>query len=127
MTRLVPLEQKALSDMLTLAHEPVTTQSQRNAIAGAILRDVVPQWEVMYSTLGSAHLPANSPQTALRASMLRYFDDNRNLYRLTAQAVRNAPALDPIVDGKIKALRNDSRAQVAFIKTLAALNTGGHG
>ncbi|NWB96727.1 rhomboid family intramembrane serine protease [Pseudomonas gingeri] len=126
-TRLVPLEQKALSDMLVLTHEPIATQSQRNVIAEVILREVVPQWEGMYATLGSTHLPANSPQTALRASMLRYFDDNRNLYRLTAQAVRNAPALDPIVDGKIKALRNDSRDQVAFIKKLAALNTGGHG
>jgi len=116
-----PTEQKAISDMAALMREPADTQSKREAIANIILRDVAPQWDTLYAALGSARLPANSPQIALRSAMLRYFDDSRKMYRLAAVMIEHGATPDPELLVKIKVLKSDSMEQLAVIQRLVAV------
>lgn len=119
-----PAEQKAMSDLVALMHMPADTQSKRDATANKILLDVVPQWEKLYTAFDNAHLPDNSPKIALRAAMLRYFDDSRKMYRLAAILVEHGPAPDVAVLAQITALKSDSMEQIAAIKKLASTQEG---
>lgn len=110
--------------MLALMHQPVETQSERDAVANRVMQEVVPQWEKLYAAFDNVHLAANSPNTALRATLLRYFDDRRKMYRLTAILAQRGPEPDTVVQAQINALKIDAMEQVAAIKKLASTKDG---
>lgn len=117
-----PAEKKAMSDMLALMHLPANTQSDRDAIANRVMQEVVPQWEKLYASLDNAHLAINSPNTALRATLLRYFDDRRKMYRLAAILAQRGPEPDATVLAQITALKSDTIEQAAAMKRMATAN-----
>ncbi|MDB6048989.1 MAG: rhomboid family intrarane serine protease [Pseudomonas sp.] len=120
-----PAEQKAMSDMLALMHLHVDTQSERDAVANRVMQEVVPQWEKLYASFDNVHLSANSPNTALRATLLRYFDDRRKMYRLAAILAQRGPEPDATVLAQITALKSDALEQIAAINRLASTKAGG--
>jgi hypothetical protein len=77
----------------------------------------------LYASFDNAHLAADSPNLGLRATLLRYVDDRREMYRLVAILARS-PEPDTAVQAQITALKSDAMGQVAALQRLAAAKTG---
>ncbi|WP_338524763.1 rhomboid family intramembrane serine protease [Pseudomonas batumici] len=115
-----PIEQKAMKAMAILLQKPTDTPVKRAVLADIISQEVAPQWDQLYTAVDRSHLPANSPQIAVRSAMLRYFDDSRKMCRLTALMIGKGPTPDPALLAEVKTLKSDSMEQIAVLQRIAA-------
>ncbi|NML35055.1 rhomboid family intramembrane serine protease [Paraburkholderia antibiotica] len=116
---LQPAQKKTLADVIAWSHSRIASQIERDAASNRIITQLLPEWDAMYAKVESAPLPPGSRYVPLRATMLRYLDDNRRMYRLAAVLLAHPQELDAAAFAPIRALAKDAHAQIDEIKRLA--------
>jgi rhomboid protease GluP len=106
----VPLEQKAVADLKTIA-AMVRIPSRQAEVAAQIHTTVWPEWNALHETVSHAPLPAGSPRQPFRDAQLRYYDDMRQAMLVMADLATLHPNGDSSAARKLKALLEDAKRQ----------------
>lgn len=101
------------------------TRTEKDQTIRTLAQDVIPQWDKLYASFEQIHLEQRSTHVELRAAILDYLDDNRKLYRLAIELIRQDPTPDPATEAQIAVVTRDMVAHAAAIKGFASTKDSG--
>ena len=96
----------------------LASQVDRDEASNRIIREILPGWNTMYASIDQAHMPDGSPRAPLRQAMLRYIDDNRQVYRSLAIMLSHPQDIDATAMAPVLTRARDAREQAALMKKL---------
>lgn len=113
-------EAKKVSDEgVALMRGPTGTRTEKDETIRRITQDVIPQWERLYASFEHVHLQQRSAHVELRGAILDYLNDNRTLYRLAIELIKQDPTPDPATQAQLVAVTQNMAAHAAAIKRFA--------
>ncbi len=111
-------EKKAVIDTNRLfANNKAITAEQADAVATALEKNILPQWENLYQLMAQARLSRTSRQFKLQQLLLAYLGDRRNSCKLMIEGIRRNDAGLIFQAGL---LLRDSAKQLAAMRKLSS-------
>ncbi|SDR31410.1 rhomboid protease GluP [Paraburkholderia fungorum] len=106
------------ADLIAWRHLRLASQVDRDVASNRIMREILPGWNSMYESISSAQMPEGSPRAPLRQAMLRYIDDNREIYRSLAIMLSHPQDMDAAAMAPVLARAKDAKEQAVLMKKL---------
>ncbi|MBN3806425.1 rhomboid family intramembrane serine protease [Paraburkholderia sp. Ac-20336] len=114
-----PAQLKALADLDAWRHMRMASQVERDVASNRLITDILPEWDALYTAIDHAKLPPRSPRTAMRTALLRYLDDNRQIFHREAVLLTHPQETDDATQAPIRALAKDARDQIDLVTKLS--------
>lgn len=106
------------TDLAAWRYLRLASQVDRDVASNRIMREILPGWNSMYDSIDHAQMPDGSPRAPLRQAMLRYIDDNREIYRSLAIMLSHPQDMDAAAMAPVLARVRDAKEQAALMKKL---------
>jgi rhomboid protease GluP len=106
------------ADLAAWRYMRLASQVDRDEASNRIIREILPGWNTMYESIDQAHVPDGSPRAPLRQAVLRYIDDNRQIYRSLAIMLSHPQDIDATAMAPVLTRVRDAREQAALMKKL---------